>query len=295
MKPYFRLLRPQQWSKNLLVFAALLFAQRYFYIEDWVCSVSIFIAFSLVASGNYIINDLLDVQLDRLHPRKSKRPIAAGEIGFGSAISLAVCLFIVGLLIGWSLNLLTFAILLGYVIIMLLYSIRLKQVMLLDVFIIALGLTSRAIIGGTAIEVSISSWLQVCTFFVALMFAMAKRRQELSRVGEELEKGRKSLRGAPPLLVWDLWIIMVSAITILSYTLYTTDAKTIEHVGSNGLLYSVPFVVFAILRYQVAVYVNDKGEDPTETLLRDRWILLSVLGWILTVIIVLTHILDPYR
>ncbi|MBZ0264730.1 decaprenyl-phosphate phosphoribosyltransferase [bacterium] len=288
MNALIRLARPKQWTKNSLVFAAIIFAHEFFDVQAWISSLLTFFAFSLVASGIYVINDLLDVEIDRLHPKKKDRPIASGEVKPPAAIIFAIILLSSGLALGLSRNLWTLLILVGYILVMIAYSIRLKHVMMLDVFIIAIGLTARAIIGGVAIDVPVSTWLQVCTFFIALMLALVKRRQELSRLGDHIEqKGRKSLRNAPDVRVWDLWISMVAGITILAYTLYTVDADTVSKFGSGGLLYSVPFVAFAVMRYQIAVYSEDKGEDPTETLLQDKWILFAIFLWLLVVLAVI--------
>ncbi len=287
MNRLLRLIRPGQWSKNSLVFAALIFSQHYDNLEDWLRALLVFAAFCVVASGVYIYNDLMDVADDRMHPLKSRRPIASGEIGRPTAYMLAGVFLLGGLAIGWRLGIAVFLVLLGYEILMVLYSIFLKHVLILDVFIIACGLTMRVIAGAEAIAVDISHWLLVCAFFISLMLALAKRRQELARLGDNLDEGRKSLQSAPPLAVWDNWVAMISGITILAYTLYTVDPVTVAKVGTNNLLFTMPFVALAIFRYQVLIYSENKGEDPTELLLKDRWIMLTILGWLITVMMVL--------
>jgi len=287
MKTLLRLIRPRQWVKNSLVFAALIFSQRFTSIADWRLAILAFIAFSLVASGIYIINDILDREEDRRHPVKCRRPIAAGEVKIGAAIGLAAVLLLVGLLLGWSLNPPAFAVLLGYAVVMILYSIHLKRVLLLDVFIIACGLTARAVFGAEVIDVEISRWLLVCTFFIALTLAMSKRRTELARIGDERDLGRQSLLEAPPMNVWDHWIGMVSGITVLAYTLYTMDPLTVSKVGSTNLLFTVPFVAYGIFRYQYIIHVGKRGEDPADILLRDKWILATVAIWLVVVLLIL--------
>ncbi|MDP8228783.1 MAG: decaprenyl-phosphate phosphoribosyltransferase [Candidatus Electryoneaceae bacterium] len=289
MKILIRLLRPKQWSKNSLIFAALVFSQRYGNIEDWLRCLLSFASFSLVASSVYIVNDILDVEDDRRHPIKRNRPIASGEVRISTAIILAIALLAIGLGGGWLLGIKLFVILITYKVVMLLYSIRLKHIFLVDVFILAGGLTVRAVIGAEAIDVEISHWLLVCTFFIALTLALVKRRQELARISDNNGHSRKSLLQAPSVYVWDMWITMVSGITILAYTLYTVDPITIAKVGSSNLMYTVPFVVFSLFRYQVLIYSKDKGEDPTETILGDRWILLTILVWLIVVILVLKY------
>ncbi len=288
MKAFVRLIRPKQWTKNTLVFAAIIFARHYTNPSDWILAALTFVSFCMVASGIYIINDIFDIEADRRHPTKCKRPIAAGEIGIGHAVFFAMLLLISGILLGWYVRLDVAIILAGYAVVMVLYSYVLKHQLLLDVFIIACGLTSRAVIGARAIDVDISHWLLVCTFFIALTLAMAKRRQELHRIKEDRSLGRKSLKHSPPVRIWDIWISTMSGITILAYTLYTLDPVTAEKAGSANLIFTVPFVVYALLRYQYLVFTSRLGEDPTEVLLGDRGILLSLLGWLIVVLLVLT-------
>lgn len=284
MRSIIRLVRPKQWTKNTLVFAALIFSQHYTNPTDLLRSLVAFVVFSAVASGIYVINDLLDVEADRRHPVKKNRPIASGSVSPPFAIVFATILLAAGLSVGWLLGLSAFLTLALYAVVMVLYSLRLKHILLLDVFIIAGGLTARAVLGAEVLSVAISQWLLVCTFFIALMLALVKRRQELARIGEEREKGRKSLLTAPDIRIWDLWIAMVAGVTILAYTLYTMDPVTITKIGSDKLIFTVPFVAFAIFRYQIAVYADDKGEDPTDTLLNDPWIIATVLAWLAVVL-----------
>jgi len=288
MLSMFRLLRPKQWTKNIVVFAAIIFSYHFNQLEAWKLSIEMFIVFCMVASAIYIINDLCDVEKDRLHPVKKNRPLAAREVKPSSALILAVILLAISLIWAWMQNSWVFIIMCAYAVMMIFYSLYLKRILLLDVFIIAAGFTTRALAGAAVLEVEISKWLLVCTFFIGLTLALIKRRQELDRLGDDLAKGRKSLHYAPPVYVWDLWITMISAITIICYTLYTFDPITVSKIGSQKLLYTTPFVVFALMRYQVSVYTMDKGEDPTETILTDRWIQAAVIGWGIVVMAVLT-------
>lgn len=288
MHPIIRLIRPKQWSKNVLVFAGLIFAQRYGDVASWVQSFKMFFAFSLVASGIYVFNDLCDVERDRAHPIKQNRPIAAGQVNVITAVTLSATLVAIGLTWSYLLGHWVFMLMLGYAVMNILYSLWLKHLLLVDVFIVALGFMIRPLVGAAAIEVYISRWLMVCAFFIGLMLSMIKRRQELARLGDHIEKGRKSLQEAPPIHVWDMWINMLSAITILAYTLYTFDPVTVAHVGSQKLMYTTPLVVFALLRYQSNVFTRGQGEDPTDAVLSDPWILVSILAWAGMVLLVLT-------
>ena len=287
MRMILRLLRVRQWVKNLLVFAPLFFALKFTSIEEWQRSALAFLAFCFTASAIYIFNDIRDIEDDRQHPVKKHRPIAAGKISPTSASLIAIVLITISLIVGYLLNAATFAVLVGYAVVMIFYSIWWKHIQLLDVFIIAGGITSRAILGADAIEVEISHWLLVCTFLIALMLALTKRRQELARFVENHEHTRKSLKNAPPLTAWDHWIAAIAGITILAYILYTVDEATVENIGSIKLLYTVPIVAFAIFRYQLIVYTKQQGEDPTETLLSDKAILLSIALWFVSVLAIL--------
>ncbi len=287
MSAWIRLIRPRQWVKNSLIFAAIIFAQQFLHVELWVKTLLAFAAFSLTASAIYIINDALDIEADRKHPTKSRRPLVTGEINVLAAIVVAILLAAIGLGLAWYVHSSVLYLTGGYFVVMVLYSLWLKHVLLLDVMIIAAGLTARAIAGAEAIQVDVSKWLLVCTFFIALMLALVKRRQELVRIGDERDQGRKSLLKAPPVTVWDHWIMTMSGITMLAYTLYAMDPATVDKVGSQNLLFTVPFVVYGIFRYQILVYASEKGEDPTETLLADKPIWLTMLGWLIAVILVL--------
>lgn len=291
MPPILKLMRPRQWTKNVLVFAGVIFSQHYDRPGDWFTSLQVFAFFSLVASGIYVLNDLFDVEKDRIHPEKKYRPIASGDVSRGTAWVLGPLLIAAGIAWSTAFNAWVVAIMASYAALMVLYSVWLKHVLLVDVFVIAAGFTARAMIGAAAIEVVISKWLIVCAFFIGLLLALIKRRQELARIGENRTEGRRSLHKAPPVHVWDLWVMMISAVTILAYTLYTFDTATIERVGSHRLMYTTPIVVFALLRYQLGMFMKGTGEDPTEAVLRDPWILLALLGWLALVLLVLTGVM----
>ncbi|MBS1261234.1 MAG: Decaprenyl-phosphate phosphoribosyltransferase [Calditrichaeota bacterium] len=282
------LIRPRHWVKNSLVFVALIFSQMYTHADHWVHAALAFAAFSLTASAVYAINDVLDADSDRRHPVKRNRPVASGQIGVPTAVVIALVLFAAGSAVSLSLGVDTLLMTAGYALVMLLYSVWLKHVMLLDVFIIAAGLTLRAIYGAAAIDVAISSWLLICAFLISLMLALVKRREELARIGGDRDQGRPSLREAPPVATWDHWVSMVAGITILAYILYTVDAETVARVGSTHLLYTTPFVIYAMFRYMARAQRDNIGEDPTDALLRDPGMWVTVLGWLAVVLLVLT-------
>jgi len=288
MTSLIRLLRPKQWAKNVLVFAGAIFAQKFNDPQSWILSLQMFAIFSLVASGIYVFNDICDAAQDRTHPQKKNRPIANGEVRPKVGAAISVVLLAAGLVWAWNINSWVFKVMSAYAVVMIAYSVRLKHVLLLDVFIIALGFMARPLVGAAAIGVEISKWLMICAFFIGLTLSLIKRRQELARTIESQQEVRNSLRSAPPLQVWDMWIMMISAITILGYTLYTIDPITVAHIGNQKLMYTTPIVVFALFRYHVGVYGKGYGEDPTEAVLADPWIISSMLLWGLSILIVLT-------
>ncbi len=283
----FKLIRPHHWVKNSLVFAPLVFSGAYTQLDSWILAVVAFVGFSLTASGIYAINDVFDIEYDRQHPVKKKRPVAAGLLSKRAAVITAVVFLFAGIMVSLWLSFDAAMFASGYVILMLLYSAVLKNVLLLDVLIIAVGLTIRALYGSVAIDVVISHWLLICAFLISLMLALIKRRQELARLGDQLEKARRNLRDAPPLRAWDHWINSVAGITILAYILYTVDGRTVEHVGSNHLLFTVPFVIYGIFSYLGKVQKTNSGEDPTEALIKDPSIMVAVAGWLTVVFLVL--------
>ena len=282
-----RCMRPWQYTKNLLVFAALIFARHYTDAGDWIRALLAFVAFSLAAGAVYALNDVFDAEEDRRHPVKRLRPVASGAIQPPAALRLAAVLFLCGLALGWFIQPGVALTLAAYGLVMALYSFGLKRVLLLDIFILAGGLTARAVAGAEAIAVTISPWLLVCTFLAALVLALGKRRQELVRIGEERHRGRPSLRGAPSPRVWDRWVSLVSVLTFVAYTAYTVDPVTVGKVGSARLVLTIPFVACALYRYRTILRTSDLGENPAEVLLGDRRILLAVAGWLLVVILVL--------
>lgn len=281
-----RAMRPHQWVKNLFVLAAFGFAlgDRHFEPSSTaVLSVVLaFFAFSLGASAIYLVNDILDVEADRAHPTKCRRPIAAGELTVGFAWGLAGILGFLALGLAWASThgLALVGIVMGYMTMNLLYSLRLKHIVIVDVFCIATGFLLRVLGGGLAVGVEVSHWLLLCTLFLALFLGFNKRRAELASVGSGAVATRASLSGYN--LAWlDQVVTLIAACTIVCYALYTVDVETVNKFSAGDrLVWSVPFVVFAVLRYMHLVVGQGQGESPTRILLGgDRWFLAALLGW----------------
>jgi 4-hydroxybenzoate polyprenyltransferase len=269
-------LRPRQWSKNLLLFAGILFAAELGDTVRWVEAVMIFAAYCLASSAAYLANDVRDVESDRLHPLKRERPVARGELSRRAALALAAALasFAAGLAL--ALGPVT-ALLLGlFLTLQTAYTLALRNVVLLDVMAIAGLFVLRAAAGAEAVDVRISPWLLLCTALLALFLALAKRRGELVLADRAATPGRAVLSGYSLALV-DQLVTVVTAATIVAYSLYTFGS-----VQPAAMMLTIPFVVFGLFRYLLLVHRDDLGEEPEQILLSDRPILVAVALWALT-------------
>ncbi len=279
-------LRPRQWTKNLLLFAALLFSQNAFNLKLLILTVLGFVCFCAISSGVYLMNDIQDLETDRLHPVKRLRPIAAGELSERVAFWASVGLMGSGLAFSFLLNA-TFGLVAAiYLSIHLSYVWRLKGVVILDVFCIAAGFVLRAVAGGLVISVPISSWLIVCAIMLSLFLALSKRRHEIVFLESEASAHRKALQDYSPVLL-DQMIAVVTASTLMSYTLYTLSDVTVEKFGSDNLKYTIPFVLYGILRYLYLVHKKEEGGAPEKLLLTDKPLLINSVLYIVTVLVVL--------
>jgi 4-hydroxybenzoate polyprenyltransferase len=299
MKPLalIRALRPHQWSKNVFVLAPLVFAaadrraEHQIDRSDVIRSLVVFAAFCLASSAVYLLNDVMDVESDRAHPKKCKRPIASGQIPIPLALTLSTILGVVSLVIGfWAGGEpISVSTVLGlYLILNLSYSWRLKRVVLVDVFCIATGFLFRVKAGGLAANAEVSHWLFLCTFLLALFLGFNKRRAELVALGEGQGDTRPSLREYSVAFL-DQMTTVLAACTIVCYALYTLDPQTTAKFGeTNRLVWTVPFVAFGIARYMLLVQNSDAGEKPTKILLGgDALFLLNLLGWAGVVVVAL--------
>ncbi|MBU0611394.1 MAG: decaprenyl-phosphate phosphoribosyltransferase [Armatimonadetes bacterium] len=280
-------LRPRQWTKNLLVFAGLLFAQKATDPTAVIEAVEAFLVFCVLAGSMYLINDSLDVVQDRLDPIKCKRPLAAGRITIPVAVTTAIILTILGLAGAYlASGTLLLKVCLAYVGITLLYSGFLKHIVIIDVFAVASGFVLRAVAGAAAVHAVISPWLIICTLLLALFLALAKRRGELMTHGEEARHHRAILAEYTPELL-DQMISVMTASTLMSYALYTISDRTVDLIGSTNMLYTVPFVIYGIFRYLYLVHQKGAGGHPDRALLRDWPLMINVLLYGLVVGIII--------
>jgi 4-hydroxybenzoate polyprenyltransferase len=272
----FQLLRPAHWIKNGFIFVGLLFGRAVFKPEFALAAIFTFIAFSLMASFIYIINDLADIDADRRHPLKRNRPIACGAVSPLQAKILAMFLLAMALPVAWLTGPTVFAIVLGYGVMNLAYSFGLKNVVVLDVFIIAAGFMLRILAGTVGIGIEPSKWLIVCGLMVTLFLGFAKRRAELVQAGESRQ--RQVLEHYSVDLL-DKFIGIMASATIITYSLYTVAPETVKQHHTDKLIYTSPVVIYGLFRYLYLLYQLKLGEDPVTDLFRDRQILLTLLAW----------------
>lgn len=278
-------LRPKQWSKNSLVFLALLFsANERWSLSDPAGAVDVighsllaFTLFAAVSSAQYLLNDVIDAPQDREHPRKRHRPIAAGRISRGLALVAAVALALVGLAGGAWLAPPLGAVLALYLAAMIGYSTWLKHLVIVDVFVIAGGFVLRAAGGALAIAVPISPWLYLCTLLGALFLGFAKRRNELSVLQHRAANHRRILDEYTAGFL-DQMINIVAASTVIAYSFYTFSAPNLP--SNHAMMLTIPFVLYGIFRYLYLIHIKGLGGSPEDVLFSDRWLLAGIAGWI---------------
>ncbi len=280
-------MRPRQWIKNLVLFAALIFSRNLFDKEAVFTAVLAFVVFSLLSGAGYIFNDLVDAEKDRVHPVKSRRPIAAGHLGAATAraafVVIALACLAGAFLIGVGFGLAASA----YLAIQVAYCLFFKNIVIMDVFAIASGFFLRVVAGALAIGVAISPWLKVCTFFLALFLSLCKRRHEILLLeGESSYEHRDVLRQYNVALL-DQMITVVTSATVMAYTIYTISEETIKKFHTTDLLYTIPFVLYGVYRYLYLVYRREEGGSPEMTLLADKPMMLNIALYAVAVIVIL--------
>ncbi len=266
-------LRPQQWTKNLLLFAGIVFAAEVADPGRWVQAFAAFAAYCAASSAAYVVNDLRDRASDRQHPVKRRRPIARGEISSRTAVLAAAGLAVLAFALAAALGPTALAFLAAFVALQGAYTLGLKHVVLIDVMAIASLFVVRAAAGADAVDVRISPWLLVCTALLALFLALGKRRGELVLVGAEQTPGRPVLEGYSLALV-DQLVTIVAAATVLSYTVYALTAHETQLLAAT-----IPFVVFGVFRYLLLLHRSGGGEEPENVLVGDLPILAAVGLW----------------
>ena len=281
-----RLMRPYQWVKNGFVFTGLLFGHAWHDPHLVMQVVTAFVAFCLVSSAIYTFNDIVDLEQDRLHPKKSQRPLASGQVSISAAVMLAILLAAAGLVLAYAASQTVLIILIGYALMNIAYSLRLKHVVILDVFIIATGFMLRILAGTLGIGIPPSQWLLLCGLMVTLFLGFTKRRAEIIALSDDKTAHRKVLEHYSPVLL-DKMIGITAAGLIMSYSLYTMNADTIRIHGTANLIYTVPFVMYGVFRYIYLLHHLSRGGDPSHDLVRDPHLFIVVGAWLTATILLI--------
>jgi 4-hydroxybenzoate polyprenyltransferase len=268
-------MRPKQWYKNLVLFIGIIFSLNFFNYQMLISVISAFLAFCMISGSEYIINDILDRNRDRIHPRKRNRPIASEKLKVSHAILFAIILLILAFTIAYEINIQFLEISLAYFILIICYSLYLKHIAIVDVLTISTGFVLRAVAGCIAIKVSISPWLIICAFLVALFLALGKRRHELILLENGANNHRQVLDNFSPEML-DKMIDIVTSTLIMSYSLYTFLTN------NTWLMMTIPIVIYGIFRYIFLTSSKNIGGEP-EILLKDKGIVTCITLWIFMV------------
>lgn len=290
MNNYLRLARVSQWVKNLFVFIPLVYSKHLFEASYFIPAALGFLVFCLISSIVYIINDIADVESDRLHPVKKNRPLAEGSIKKSNALFFASALFVIALVVAYSLPISFSLFALSYLLLNIFYSFILKNIVLVDIFTIASGFMLRVTAGAFVIHVEISSWLILTTMFLSLFLAVMKRRSEIVLNENEGMSGTRKVLDEYSVRFTEQLGTIAAAGLIISYALYTVSPRTITLFQTEHLIYTTPFVAFGIFRYMYLVYMNRKGENTVELLLEDRAMWLNGLAYATATILIVYHI-----
>lgn len=278
-------IRYYQWIKNLIIFAALLFSDNIFNYSKFIKTIFGFVVFCFISSAIYILNDIVDIEKDKVHPVKRFRPLASGELSISTAVVIFIILILLSILLLQFTNNYFKIIVLSYFVLMLAYSFLLKNIVIADVITIAFGFLLRAIAGAELIQVEISHWLIICTFLLALLLGLGKRRSEIINLGDNAGEFKKILSKYNVNLI-EQFISIVSSTVLIAYILYAFDARTITKLSDN-MKFTIPFVVYGILRYLYLMHNNKSTETPESIILKDKPTLLNLLLWVCSVMIVL--------
>lgn len=282
-----RLIRVKQWIKNIFVIVPLFFSLKFVELSVCINALYAFFLFCFTSSFVYVLNDIMDREKDKLHPKKKFRPLASGALSvFFAVFLLAVLFLIIALLLLTIDNNKVFIIICMYLGINFLYSFKLKHLVLADVFIVAFGFILRVYAGAYVIDVQVSSFLFMTTFFLALFLAFSKRKSELCKIGETTRSVLKKYSAE----IINQYIIISAGLTILCYSLYTLEPHTIEHFGTNRLIYSVFFVTYGIFRYMYLLNFSEEIEDPTEAIYADKGLFLTCAGFCAYILLILFNV-----
>jgi 4-hydroxybenzoate polyprenyltransferase len=278
-------LRPRQWVKNLFVFAGVIFSQQLLTPRVWPAFAA-FAIFCGLSGAIYLFNDVADVDKDRLHPSKRRRPVASGALPIGAAIAFGILLLAGCLAAAFRLSPAFGLVALSYGVLLTAYSVWLKHVVILDVLTVAAGFVLRAVAGAVAVDVEISGWLLICTILIALFLALGKRRHEYRSLSGDAAAHRPILAEYSEGFL-DQMISVVTASTVTTYALYTMSSETVAKFHTRLLPLTLPFVLYGIFRYLYLLYRRDLGGSPSDLLVTDRGLLLDALLWMLATLAII--------
>lgn len=287
MKSYVKLARPQQWIKNMFLFAPLIFSRHLFEGEFVKTELHAFFVFCLLSSAIYILNDIADRETDSLHPIKRTRPIAAGTISVGKGMIFAVILLVITAVLAGMLSRQFQLVAAIYAVLNLAYSFRLKQVILVDVFVIAAGFMLRVLAGAFAIDVEVSHWLVLCTLFVSLFLAISKRRGELMLLRDANNFSERPVLREYDIAFVDQIITVTAAGMAISYALYTVAERTVAMFKTENLIFTTVFVLFGIFRYLFVLRRKKIEDNPAVLLLSDPIMIVNVGAWFAACVLII--------
>lgn len=273
-----RALRVYQWTKNLLVFAALLFAKQVGDPVQLSKSIAAFAAFCMAASATYLLNDLIDIEKDRNHPKKRLRPLPSGELTTSLAWVMSAGLFAASITLAGAIRFQFLLALLFFICLTVAYSVVLKEIIIVDVMAIALGFVARAMGGALVLNVVFSNWLVVCTLFLAMFLGLSKRRHEITLMVDGAQHHRRVLYHYSVNYL-DQLILIVASGALITYTIYTCSQEVVNRIGTDKLYLTIPFVVYGLFRYLFLVHHRTGGGDPSDMLLTDVPLGINVLLW----------------
>lgn len=285
-------MRPKQWTKNAVIFLAFVFSINQYWKPLELSRVPIllaltalaFVLFCLVSSSVYLINDMIDLDKDRKHPTKRRRPLAAGNLTIGQAITFLIVLLVVSLPLSFLVDLTFGLVAVGYFALNLAYSMALKNMVIVDVFAIAGGFVLRAVAGAVIIDVPITPWLYVCTMLGALFLGFSKRRHELVLLNDGATQHRAILKEYTPELLEEM-IAVVTSSTVMAYSLYTFTAESLP--SNRAMMLTIPFVLYGVFRYLYLIHLRNEGGSPEEILLKDKPLIVDIALWLITSVAIL--------
>lgn len=281
LKELIKLMRPHHYIKNIFIFIPLFFALKITDTALLLNSFIAFISFSLAASSVYILNDYFDIEADREHPKKRFRPLASGDVSRHEAIVMMSILFFISVALICSVSWGAVTILIFYVVMNIAYSLHLKHIAILDVTIIAIGFVLRLFMGAVVTDITLSHWIVMVTFMLALFMGLAKRRDDVLIYQNTGKKMRKVIDGYN-LQFLDTAMTIMASVVILSYIMYTTSADVMERMGSHYLYLTAIFVIMGVMRYLQITFVYLNSGSPTKIVLEDRFIQMTLISWVVS-------------